>query len=306
MRVGGAGGVTGSAISEPLRPVDFRSPVGRFRLAKGRTTVVSGSAARSAAGTPSANAASSASSYSSGSVRGGPPDAHAVERPERPEPVTARVRPPVAELGRDPSPRRGRAMDASVGADEEDGLRREPERGEPGGERLREAAAHRRDEATPRARSTCRRGSARSARCGTRRRKLDDEDAWGLRAGTADPRPRDRRPSDRRSGAGRRRPGVRRHRLDDGTGGRLLGYRPGEIDFPMNDERRDLLARVGLVGCDRRSHRPLARHSRRSLTAPSLSPGAWEISHAPAVRALAAANGSGTPLGARWFQQDRR
>ena len=160
--VGGGAGVTGSAMSEPVKPVAFRSPVGRLRLAKGRTTVVSGSASRSAVGTR----------------RRTPPAAHPRtprERPWRPtrpehhratgacEPVTTGIRPPVAELGR--GHRRDPPGDGALArADVEDGLRRKPERGEPGGERLRESAAHRRDEASPRARSTCRRGSARSAR----------------------------------------------------------------------------------------------------------------------------------------------
>ena len=60
--------MTELAERAPARPAPApvrRSPVGERRLAHGRMTVASGSLATSAAGTPSANAASSASSYSS-------------------------------------------------------------------------------------------------------------------------------------------------------------------------------------------------------------------------------------------------
>ena len=66
-RVGGAGATTGSGRSGSLMPVRRRSPVGRRRVANGRTarSPSASSPARSASETPASNAASSASSYSS-------------------------------------------------------------------------------------------------------------------------------------------------------------------------------------------------------------------------------------------------
>ena len=150
-------------MREPLSPVDFRSPVGRLRLAKGRTTVVSGSAARSAAGTPSANAASSPSSYSSGASVGGPPDTQAIERPER---AGASDRPNTAAGRRapsHPSPRPDGRW--SVRSSRRTGWSAtEARTPRAGGERLRERPLTVETERLRRARSTCRRGSARSAR----------------------------------------------------------------------------------------------------------------------------------------------
>ena len=62
--VGGVG-TAGSVRIEPLSPVRFRTPVGVRRFANGSTTSESGRAARSVADTPSPNAPSNASSYSS-------------------------------------------------------------------------------------------------------------------------------------------------------------------------------------------------------------------------------------------------
>ena len=64
-------------MSEPVKPVALRSPVGRRRFANGRTTAVSGSDARSRAGMASAKVVSSASSYSSGASVG----AHQTRKP---------------------------------------------------------------------------------------------------------------------------------------------------------------------------------------------------------------------------------
>ena len=216
-----AAGVTGSAMSEPVSPVAFRSPVGRLRLAKGRTTVVSGSASRSAVGTRLGEGRQQCILVLLGSVRGGPPDPNTIERPERAEPVTAGIRPPVAELGR--GHRRHPPGDGALArADEEDGLRRKPERGESGRERFRERPLtvetkrlHALDP-LPDAGQLDRRGRKRGG-------KLDDEDALALRRDRPTPdRGTVRHQPDRAEQAG----GVRgrRHRSMVQVGG--SGYRP--------------------------------------------------------------------------------
>ena len=97
--------------------------------------------------------------------RGGrrPPDLQAIERAQRLEPVPAGRRPPVAELGL--GHRRHATRDRGVrGADVQDGLRREPERAEARRQRPWTSAPRHRGAVPRPARSTCRRGSARSVR----------------------------------------------------------------------------------------------------------------------------------------------
>ena len=118
-------------------PVRRRSPVGRRRLAKGSSGSMASALrpARSALPTPSANAESSASSYSSIGLRRRPP------HPQRHvaqglEPVAGRRRPPIAQRGlvhgRQPA-----ADGAARGADVQDHLAGQPERPDAGGQRLR-------------------------------------------------------------------------------------------------------------------------------------------------------------------------
>ena len=87
-RAGGAS-ATASGSNEPVRPVALRSPPARRRFANGRTTLESGSAARSAAGTVAAAAAASPRSApdhaEAPSLDPGPP-AWAVADEAQPEP----------------------------------------------------------------------------------------------------------------------------------------------------------------------------------------------------------------------------
>ena len=107
------GRLDGSASNEPVSPVARRSPVGRRRFAKGRTTGVR-QARRSAAGTPSANAASSASSYSSvAAVAAHQTRARSSERRIWSQ-CPPRARPPVAERRRAPIAATRRATEVSV------------------------------------------------------------------------------------------------------------------------------------------------------------------------------------------------
>ncbi len=80
---------TGSAMSEPVSPVAFRSPVGRRRFANGRTTVVSGRPLVRRSGFHRRTPPSSASSYSSGASVAAHQTTHPLERPQCPEPVAA-------------------------------------------------------------------------------------------------------------------------------------------------------------------------------------------------------------------------
>ena len=89
-----------------------------------------------------------------------PPDADAVERAQRPQPVAARVRPAIAELG--PADRRDPPGDRRVRrADVDDRLRRQPERRRAARPGPSTSVARHRAAASRPARSTCRRGSVR-------------------------------------------------------------------------------------------------------------------------------------------------
>ena len=216
IRVGGAGASTGSGSSEPVRPVRFRSPVGRARVANGSTTSRSGRAARSAVGTPSAKALSSASSYSSIALGRGPPDPGAGGHRER-----------RAASGRPSDGRRWpRTRSAWIAATRRlDRGRRRPDVAAPAA-----TAARRRRAAPPvRARWVARRrggvSGTRSSHLPTRVSSIgavgrgvgqfDDEHARPRRAAPGGPRRPDRRPAGRRHAAGPRR-------IDQGSSVRMV------------------------------------------------------------------------------------
>ena len=112
---------SGSARSEPVSPVALRSPVGRRRLAHGRTTSRSGSAARSVGGHGRSERREQRVLVLLRGVGQRPPDPDPVERSQRLEPVRARMRPPVAELG--PGDRGDAPADRGIGgADVQDRL----------------------------------------------------------------------------------------------------------------------------------------------------------------------------------------
>ena len=162
--VGGGGGSTGSGMQRAGQPGRL-ALAGRAAEVRPRQDDSRGRAApaRSASGTPAANAASSASSYSSvASVA-----AHQTRTPSSERSVLSQC--PPAFGRRSPSSvladRRHPPRDRRVrGADVQDGLRRaaRTRRGARPGPST--SAARRRAAVRRPARSTCRRGSARSAR----------------------------------------------------------------------------------------------------------------------------------------------